>query len=189
MRTRRPAVKARCNISIGVDSPRGAAYRSRLMSHLRSALVRAAALKQRRALTAAVVFALSNVGCAQAQPGADLAAQWQTLRAQRGHFDGAVWNADVDRWQGRKHVLMQALAAQALDERLTRETLLQRMGVPDALWRAGQPEHASAAEQAQWRGTASGELLVYHWRGQHDRLLFAVDQGRVVATGWLMVQE
>jgi hypothetical protein len=159
------------------------------MPRLRSALVRAAALKQRRALTAAVVFALSNVGCAQAQPGADLAAQWQTLRSQRGHFDGAAWNADVDRWQGRKHVLMQALATQALDERLARETLLQRMGAPDAQWRVGQPEHASATQQAQWRGTPAGELLVYHWRGEHDRLLFAIGNGRVVATGWLMVQE
>jgi hypothetical protein len=146
-------------------------------------------LKRRRALTAAVVLVLSSAGCAQAQPGADVAAQWQALRPLRGHFDGAAWNADVDRWQGRKHVLMQALAAQALDERLARDVLTQRMGAPDALWRAGQPEHESATQQAQWRGAPSGELLVYDWRGQHDRLLFAVDQGRVVATGWLMVQE
>ena len=146
------------------------------MPRLCSALVRAAALKQRRALAAALVFALSNVGCAQAQPGADLAAQWQTLRPLRGHFDGAAWNADIDRWQGRKHVLMQALAAQAFDERLARDTLTQRMGAPDALWRAGQPEHASAIQQAQWRG-------------RHDRLLFALRDGHVVATGWLMVQE
>ena len=159
------------------------------MPHLRSALARAAASKQRRALTAAVVFALSNVGCAHAQPGADLAAQWQALRPLRGHFDGAAWNADIDRWQGRKHVLMQSLAAQALEERLARNTLTQRMGAPDALWQASQPEYASAIQQAQWLGAPGGELLVYHWRGQHDRLLFAVDQGRVVATGWLMVQE
>jgi hypothetical protein len=159
------------------------------MLRLRSALVRAAVFKRRRALTAAVVLALSNVGCAQAQPGADLAAQWQALRPLRGHFDGAAWNADVDRWQGRKHMLMQNLAAQALDERLPRDTLLQRMGAPDAQWRAGQAAHASALEQAQWRGTPAGNLLVYHWRGEHDRLLFAIDDGRVVATGWLMVHE
>jgi hypothetical protein len=160
-----------------------------LMPRLTSVLVRAVALKQRRALTAAVVLVLSSAGCAQAQPGADLASQWQALRPLRGHFDGAAWNADVDRWQGRKHVLMQALAAQALDEQLSREVLTQRMGAPDALWRAGQPAHASALEQAQWRGTPGGELFVYHWRGQHDRLLFALGNGRVVATGWLMVQE
>ena len=160
------------------------------MPRLRSALVRAAASRQRRALTAAIVFALSNVGCAQAQPGADLAAQWQTLRPLRGHFDGAAWNADVDRWQGRKHVLMQTLAAQALDERLSRDALTQRMGAPEAVWRAGQPAPAFALEQAHWRGgSPEGELLVYHWRGQHDRLLLALHNGQVVATGWLMVQE
>lgn len=159
------------------------------MPRLPSALVRAVGLKQRRALTAAVVFGLSGAGCAQAQPAADLAAQWQALRPLRGHFDGAAWNADVDRWQGRKHVLMQALAAQALSERLSREALMQRMGAPDALWRAGDAAQASAIEQARWQGTPRGELMVYHWRGQHDRLLFAVDKGHVVATGWLMALE
>ena len=120
---------------------------------------------------------------------ADLGAQWQALRPLRGHFDGAPWNADVDRWQGRKHVLMQALAAQALAERLAREILLQRMGAPDALWRPGDGEYAQATAQAQWQGAPRGELLVYHWRGTHDRLLFAVDGGRVVATAWLMTLE
>jgi hypothetical protein len=159
------------------------------MPRLASVLVRAVALKRRRALTAAVVLVLSNAGCAQTQPQAELAAQWQALRSQRGHFDGAAWNADVDRWQGRKHVLMQALAAQALSEQVSREVLTQRMGAPDALWRAGDAEHASATEQARWQGTPRGELWVYHWRGEHDRLLFAIGEGRVVATGWLMVQE
>jgi hypothetical protein len=160
------------------------------MPRLALTLVRAAALKQRRALTAAVVLVLSSAGCVQAQPGADAAAQWQALRPLRGHFDGAAWNADVDRWQGRKHVLMQTLAAQALDERLVRDALVRRMGAPDAVWRAGQSAHAMALEQAQWRGGSPGaELLVYHWRGQHDRLLFALHDGHVVATGWLMVQE
>lgn len=161
------------------------------MPFVRSLLVRAVALKRRRALSLAAVLAIASTpGCAQSASSGDLVAQWRELRALRGHFDGAAWNADVDRWQGRKHVLMQTLAAQALDERLARDALTQRMGAPDASWRAGQPEHASAIEQAQWRGgTPGAELLVYRWRGEHDRLLFALDNGHVVATGWLMVHE
>jgi len=138
---------------------------------------------------AAVLASAAAPGCAQTATAADLSAQWQALRQQRGHFDGAPWNADVDRWQGRKHVLMQTLAAQALAEQLPRETLLQRMGQPDALWRPGDGEYAQATTQAQWQGAPRGELLVYHWRGTHDRLLFAVDGGRVVATAWLMALE
>jgi hypothetical protein len=168
---------------------RSAAYRPSFMPRLASVLVRAVALKRRRALTAAVVLVLSNAGCAQAQPGNELAAQWQALRSQRGHFDGAAWNADVDRWQGRKHVLMQALATQAMSEQASRELLTQRMGTPDAIWRAGDAAHASATQQARWQGAPQGELMVYHWRGQHDQLLFAIDKGRVVATGWLMALE
>ena len=152
--------------------------------------MRSLVLKRRRALTLGAVLAIAATpGCAQPAAGGDLAAQWRQLRPLHGHFDGAAWNADVDRWQGRKHVLMQALAAQAMREQLSREALTQRMGAPDALWRAGDAAHASAMEQARWQGTPRGELMVYHWRGQHDRLLLAVDQGRVVATGWLMALE
>ncbi|MBM3462885.1 MAG: hypothetical protein FJX76_12350 [Armatimonadetes bacterium] len=31
---------------------------------------------------------------------------YRRLRVLRGHFQGGVWNDDVDRWGGRKHVVM-----------------------------------------------------------------------------------
>lgn len=179
------------------------------MALVKPPLVRAATLR-RRALTLAAAMAIAATpACAQAaadgqlsaQPAADarlsaqpvadarLSAQWRELRSQRGHFDGAAYNPDVDRWQGRKHVLMQALAAQAMSEHASRDTLTQRMGAPDALWRAGAAAHTSALEQARWQGVPRGEFMVYHWRGQHDRLIIALHNGRVVATGWLMALE
>ncbi len=144
------------------------------------------------ALGAALPSMAPLVACAQAAPrgGVDaLAAQWRTLRPRRGHFDGGAFDPEIDRWQGRKHVLMQQLAAHAHDARLARDALLGLMGAPDAAWTTGQAEHAQALREAQWQGAPRGELLVYDWRGRRDRLVFALDDGRVAAVGWLFAHE
>lgn len=133
-----------------------------------------------------LLLAWPAAACAQSPADDALAVQWRSLRAQRGHFDGAPWNDEVDRWQGRKHQLMQALAQRAREHAAPEATLLQWMGPPDARWRLGQPEHGDAVQRAQWQGVPQGDLLVYNWRAHHDRLVLAVHRGRVVATGWLL---
>lgn len=35
----------------------------------------------------------------------ELGAQFRGLRAQRGHFDGAAWNADVDKFDGQERAV------------------------------------------------------------------------------------
>ncbi len=120
----------------------------------------------------------------------DAARTYRTLRPLRGHFDGGRWSDDVDRWQGRKHVAMQALAAEMLRERARAAQLRKSMGEPDAMLEPGQPAHARALEQAQWLNAAPAPvttttLWLYRWRGRHDQLMFALAQGRVVAAGWL----
>jgi hypothetical protein len=136
-----------------------------------------------------VLLAWPAAACAQNPADDAQALQWRTLRAQRGHFDGARWNDEVDRWQGRKHQLMQALAQRAREQAALEATLTQWMGPPDARWKPGQPEHGHAMQSAQWQGVPQGDLLVYNWRAKHDRLVFAVHGGRVVATGWLLTFE
>lgn len=141
---------------------------------------------------ASSALALAQGACAQPGRAAaidELAAQWRALRTQRGHFDGAAFNADVDRWQGRKHVLMQQLAAHALEQRLHSGALRRLLGTPDETWREGQGDHAAALQQARWQGTPRGTLAVFHWRGRHDRLVFALHADRVVAAGWLYTLE
>jgi hypothetical protein len=32
-------------------------------------------------------------------------------------------------------------------------------------------------------------MLAYDWRGRRDRLVFALDEGRVIAAGWLFTYE
>lgn len=125
---------------------------------------------------------------AASPPEADLAQAFGTLRKLRGHFDGGAWNNDVDRWQGRKHVVMQALATQMLNQRASTTQLREVMGEPDVRWMPDQPEHTRAFEQAQWQGAAGSKaatLWLYRWRGTHDQLVLALEHDRVAAAGWL----
>jgi hypothetical protein len=171
---------------------RGAVTPRVAIAMMRSALAVAPAVRSRRAWLAAGLGLLVGVpACAQAPPpGADaLAAEWRTLRGRRGHFDGAAFDADIDRWQGRKHVLMQQLAAHAYQQRSSREALLRLLGPPDAATRDGQAEHAQALREARWQGAPRGEMLVYDWRGRRDRLVFALHEDRVVAAGWIYTYE
>jgi hypothetical protein len=107
------------------------------------------------------------------------AAQWGrdyvALRQVHGHFDGGTWTADVDQWQGRKHRLMQCLAAEFSAPGATTAQLLARMGTPDTRQRCPAKRRCE-----QW---------AYHWRGTHDRLVFAVAAGRVKQVDWDLALE
>lgn len=157
-------------------------------------------LMKRRQLTfAAAVWCAGSALAADRTPAAvppagDAAQTFRALRAVPGHFNGGVWNDDVDRWQGRKHVAMQRMAEQALRTRATAAQLQRSMGVPDAGLQPGNAAHARAIETAQWLATADGaprptgntaKLWLYRWRGQRDQLVLALEHDRVVAAGWL----
>lgn len=125
------------------------------------------------------------------------ASQWRELRLLRGHFDGAPWNDAVDHWQGSKHRLMQQLASSLVSRSASATETLQALGPPDTVLRARDPAYAQVARELH-SGAASAPLLrssvkvefwLYRWRGQHDQLALTVQQGRVVAAGWLHAYE
>ncbi len=126
-------------------------------------------------------------GCAQPTPA--LSQQWQAMRIQTGHFDGAPWNDAVDRWQGAKHQLMQQLAHRAGQERWPADKLKGWMGPADQVLREADADHAQMLAQTQWQGSPGGELWLYRWRGTHDQLVMALKDGRVVAVGWMHALE
>jgi hypothetical protein len=126
-------------------------------------------------------------GCAQEMPA--LAQQWQALRMQSGHFDGAAWNASVDPWQGPKHQVMQQLAQQAQQGQWTAAVLTRWMGAADQVLLPTDADHVRVWRQAQWQGLPAGPLWLYRWRGTHDQLVLALPAGRVAAVGWLYALE
>lgn len=137
------------------------------------------------------------VGCAsggtEQQVGADkahaMAAEWTQLRQAKGHFAGGEWRQDLDAWQGRKHQLMQALAAEVLAAHSDTPAVLALLGEPDARVTIDQADYADWQRRTEWQGSPGPLLWSYHWRGQHDQLLVAFSEGRVSAVGWLYAWE
>ncbi|MES2818216.1 MAG: hypothetical protein V4812_04435 [Pseudomonadota bacterium] len=133
--------------------------------------------------------------CTNAQPlHADMASAvasqaFHALRSTAGHFAGGVWNEDVDRWNGKKHRAMEALLEQVRQGDYQSSQLIGLMGQPDRIWPESSGQYSQMLQQTQWQGVAQGELWAYHWRGEHDQLLFALQQGRVTASGWLLSGE
>ena len=130
------------------------------------------------------------LGCS-AGPGPQdpQAAEWAQLRQQRGHFDGAAWNKDLDAWQGRKHQLLQSLAERLLAEKPDQAGVRALMGEPDVQMAADGAEYADWLRRTEWRGEPGERLWSYHWRGNHDQLLVAFAGARVSAVGWLYAWE
>lgn len=110
-----------------------------------------------------------------------LAAEYRTLRLQSGHFSGGEWNDAVDRFGGRKHVVMTRLGELLGDGKHTRAEVVTLMGAPDEVLKPGDMmyPHAYSGGDARVR-----ELLVYQWRGGHDFLYFMSDGERVLGHGW-----
>ena len=114
----------------------------------------------------------------------DQASEFRRLREVKGHFQGGPeWIADVDTYGGRKHVLMQSLAAALAKSSAAR--VLELLGEADAKAEPDSPLWA------QVRATETGAyLLIYRWRGDHDFLYFLVDgSGHVARSSWWMAYE
>ncbi len=123
------------------------------------------------------------------------AAEWQHLRSTPGHFDGAAWNDDVDRWDGAKHRLMREMADEVVARRATAREAKALWGAPNARLRPGTPAHRQSLETMSQpcavgvRAGPGDALWIYAWRGRHDQLALVLRHGRVVGCGWLLAGE
>ncbi|WLQ14977.1 hypothetical protein O5O45_03410 [Hahella aquimaris] len=134
-------------------------------------------------------------GCAQASPTntgkplpgleAQAPGVYRELREIKGHFSGGQWNEDVDKWQGKKHQVMQVLGAKVASERLDATHTRELMGAPDRTHQPGDQHFDTVIRMTEWKGKPQGSLWVYDWRGAHDQLVFAFDGDKLTASGWL----
>jgi hypothetical protein len=114
-----------------------------------------------------------------------LANEYKALRDIPGQFGGGEWVAEVDQWQGSKHQAMLTLGEQLGDGEYGRSQLTTLLGPADHVVSGGDalfeliqslPEYETFAQ--------SDEFLVYEWRGTHDFLFFAIQQERIIGSGW-----
>lgn len=115
------------------------------------------------------------------------AARYRELRALRGHFDGGTWRAELDRWQGDKHRVMVRLGESLGREGVKAKEVRRLMGKPDRIARDDLPGWEET--RAQLPELKTRELWIYHWRGEHDYLAFAVDGAKVAAAQWYLAGE
>lgn len=133
-------------------------------------------------LAAAMVLSVAAIAVSIA----DLGAEFRLLRQQPGHFSGGAWNDDVDKWDGRKHRVMIALAKALGDGSHSNAEIVAVMGEPDAVLKPGQYMFGLAYDG---RDPRVRELVVYEWRGMHDFLFFTSDGESVFGADWWMALE
>ena len=146
----------------------------------------------------------ADVNCAATQHLSvpQLAQQWQQLRPLRGHFDGANWLAEVDKWQGRKHCVLSALHTKFLKTLPSEQQVLQVMGAADASASPSSPPQLRTPPAACAGAMDSTTGLThtfttnlawtwawYRWRGTHDGVLIYYQQGRLANVFWCLSQE
>lgn len=135
--------------------------------------------------TAFAIFALAAcAAAAQAPRWQDLAPEYRALQQQRGHFDGADWNAEIDRFDGRKHRLMQLLADALAQASPTLDELTAALGPPDARWAAGAASPLQSPMPPELRARAGDALLWYRWRGRRDGLVLLIREQRLAQIAW-----
>lgn len=142
----------------------------------------------------AVCFSLVPAGVVRAACELEMAAsraqllqQWQQLRPLQGHFDGAPWQAEIDRWQGKKYCVMEALRVQLTQDKKKwrRVDVEQWFGIADL--QGG--DQAAAARLPCSQALQKSAWLWYRWRGMHDGLLFQIKNNKVENITWCMAGE
>ncbi|MCX6582012.1 MAG: hypothetical protein NT166_17720 [Candidatus Aminicenantes bacterium] len=115
-----------------------------------------------------------------------LAAEFTEIRRIKGHFDGGKWNAEVDRWQGRKHKLMIELEIRLSKGKYQKSDIIRLLQPPDQIARSGDDLFKWITELPgnNTITAAPVEYLVYYWRGTHDFLYFTCIDDAIVHSGW-----
>lgn len=101
-----------------------------------------------------------------------LSQQYLELRKIKGHWDGGEFVDDVDKFNGRKHKVMQRLGELLGIKGTPRSQVIQWLGEPDV-------KKTEDATQ-QW---------IYYWRRKHDYLIFILENEQVTKSEWYYAYE
>lgn len=106
-----------------------------------------------------------------------LVAELRPLAQRQGWFEGGPWQPELDAWQGRKHRLLQALAAQLQRHPPTTDMLNTQLG---GLLR-------SCEADRPWIRDAGCAWI--SWRGRRDGLRLNLADGRLQRLQWQLALE
>ncbi len=117
---------------------------------------------------------------------ASLSREFKRLHAQQGYYSGGAWNTDIDKWNCRKHAVMNELAGHILEAQCSFREVIKLMGQPDDVFQSDDPR---AENFNKIDGFPSPDFCIqYYWRQDHDYLIFALLQNRVIHVDWVYAQ-
>lgn len=128
--------------------------------------------------------------------------RYEKLSAIKGHFEGGKWNDAVDKWGGAKHLALKTMLESFKHyEAGTSEQIGVYISQCTRQFKSMQQsdrsfgqiirsvEWMSGAENIKNAQSPSLQINMFHWRGQRDFMVVAVDGNKVVATGWSLAGE
>jgi hypothetical protein len=127
---------------------------------------------------------------------AELARQYQELRARRRQLAPGTRLKELDDYGGRLHKTLSALGVELGHPPQTEQTVRKYLGEPDAVrsqremgrylgvYYRGRPAPVRKADERRDR-----KYLIYFWMGWHDFLFFISEKGVVVHHGWWFAYE
>ena len=109
---------------------------------------------------------------------------FRELRPIKGQFDGGSWVEEVDAWNGRKHQLMQDIAEELNGTRHSEAAIIQLLGEPDQTIQKGEELYSTLYPEPSQTTGVSAQILIYHWRGNHDYLFLISEDDVVTHIDW-----
>lgn len=109
---------------------------------------------------------------------------FRELRPIKGQFEGGGWVEEVDAWNGRKHQLMQDIADELNRARHSEADIIQLLGEPDQTIQKGEELYSTLYPEPSQTTGVSAQILIYHWRGNHDYLFLISEDDVVTQIDW-----
>ncbi|KAF9403864.1 hypothetical protein BGZ94_004487 [Podila epigama] len=117
-----------------------------------------------------------------------LGQEYQVLRTVKGHWDGGEFSEEVDAFNGKKHQVMQQLAAEFAKPGVLESKIVKTMGRPDSIPTRVLKELKKSEPEVTIN---MYKYIVFKWRGYHDFLWFRIDDRthKVVQGEWYYALE
>ena len=117
------------------------------------------------------------------------ATEFVALRGVKGQFSGGSWTPEIDQWDGPKHQAMQAIGESLMDRPYDRATILRLLGEPDERLLPADPLYDALVSNTSLNSAEAEfieptEILIYHWRGNHDYLYLQMDGELLYRVDW-----
>ncbi len=119
-----------------------------------------------------------------------LTKQYQQLRTRQKSLPAGTFDKELSGSGGQLEKVLAELGEQLGNPKYRQEDIIQLMGQPDKIMKAGEYQPPSMGRDEHSGIIPKTELrLIYFWRGQHDYLYFISKDGIIQSAHWYFAGE